>query len=151
MAYRYDRVNRLEPTHIFADLPGGLAAAVADPVWFLGRQWQLGEHQGEDAASPVQVGVRAGQVPLDPYDGDPALDPRVVPAEAIIEAEPGGWWTVGRRARLGAAAAPSLPTGAHDDLRFHDLIAPYDRLNGRFDGRAIYARRTELGVPASVF
>ena len=151
MPLRIDFNSRLEPRRPAGDLQQGFRAEVADPVWFLGRQWQMGEHQGEDAASPVQVSVRAGQVPLDPYDGDPALDPRVVPAEAIIEAEPGGWWTVGRRARLGAAASASLPAGTHDDLRFGDLVAPYDRLNGDFDGRAIYARRTELGVPASVF
>ena len=85
----------------------------------------MGEHQGEDAASPVGVAVRRRRVAVDPVDGDPALDPRVTPAEAIIEAEPGGWWTVGRRVRLGLAAASSVPAGlapeADASLRLHEL------------------------------
>src|SRR5215216_2511300 len=97
MPYRYDDVHRLAPTHVFADRAGGVKAEVADPAWFLGRQWQLGEHAGEDAASPVRVAYRAGLVPVDPFDGDPRLDPRVVPAEAIVEAEPDDFWTPGRR------------------------------------------------------
>ena len=33
----------------------GLAARVADPLWALARQWQVGEFVGEDAASPIVV------------------------------------------------------------------------------------------------
>jgi hypothetical protein len=32
------------------DLKHSLAAQVRDPLWFLARQWQLGEFRGEDAA-----------------------------------------------------------------------------------------------------
>jgi hypothetical protein len=155
MPTRFDLNTRLEPMRPGGDLDAGFRADVADPVWFLGRQWQMGEHQGEDAASPVEVSVRAEQTALDPYDDDPALDPKVVPAEAIIEAEPGGWWTVGRRARIGRAGASSLPVNlppaTHAELRFHDLVAPYDRLNGAYDGRVLYERRAALGLAAGLF
>ena len=32
------------------DIDEGMRARVADPVWFLARQWQLGEQRGEDAS-----------------------------------------------------------------------------------------------------
>ena len=51
----FDVVLRLEADPNQTDLARGLAAEVADPAWFLGRQWQMGEHQGEDASSPVSV------------------------------------------------------------------------------------------------
>jgi hypothetical protein len=154
MPTRFDLNTRLEPLRPGGDLDAGFRAEIADPLWFLGRQWQMGEHQGEDAASPVEVSVQASQTPLDPYDGDPSLDPKVLPAEAIIESEPGGWWTIGRRARLGLAAAalvPALPADQDAALRFADLVAPYDRLNGGYDGRAVYERRVALGLPATLF
>lgn len=37
------------------ELTEGLAARVADPLWALARQWQVGEFHGEDAASPIVV------------------------------------------------------------------------------------------------
>jgi hypothetical protein len=151
----FDNHLRTEPRRPETDLDVGFRAEVADPAWFLARQWQLGEHQGEDAASPVRVNVVASRTPLDPYDKDPALDPMVVPAEAIIESEPDGWWTIGRRARIGVAAPPFLPVGvtaAQDAaLRFVGLVGPYDRLNGLYDGLAMYRQRVALGLPASLF
>ena len=47
--------NRVEPSPRSESLRPGLTAAVRDPLWFLTRQWQLGEFQGEDAASPAFV------------------------------------------------------------------------------------------------
>jgi hypothetical protein len=49
--------HRLEPRLRGADPAEGLRAAVHDPLWFLGRQWQVGELLGEDTASPVAVRV----------------------------------------------------------------------------------------------
>ena len=48
---------RLEPRVSDPTLAPGLDAAVEDPLWLLGRQWQLGELDGEDAGSPVGVDV----------------------------------------------------------------------------------------------
>jgi hypothetical protein len=52
--------NRLEPRPRAANVQASLRAEVRDPLWFLGRQWQLGEFQGEDAGSPafVELGWR---------------------------------------------------------------------------------------------
>ncbi|MGY1684980.1 hypothetical protein ACI8AK_05260 [Geodermatophilus sp. SYSU D00867] len=154
MPYRYDLARRLEPIRPAGDLDRGFRAEIADPLWFLGRQWQLGEHRGEDAASPVQVRVQASHVPIDPYDGDPAMDPRLVPAEAIVESEPGEWWTPGRRVRVGLTAAAHLSEQQRADASLHlpPLPPPYDRLPaGALDGRALHQRRAELGLPAAPF
>ena len=155
MPLRYDLFYRLEPRRPFGDLDAGFRAAVSDPLWFLARQWQLGEHQGEDAGSPVQISYSATQVPIDPYDGDPALDPQVTPPEVIVEAEPDDWWTTGRRIRLGQAAAGLLPAGLTPEqdaaLRLGDLAAPYDGFSGGVDGLACYRARAELGLPGTLF
>lgn len=128
---------RLEPGR--PDTDEGLRARVADPVWFLARQWQLGEHQGEDASTPVMVDLLPRHVPLR-YDR-PDLDPTVIPAEALLEAEPGDWWTVGRRVRLGRAAAGRLDPEAAAAALFGALPAPYERLAGGVDGRAVFQQR----------
>jgi hypothetical protein len=83
--------NRVEPSPRSESLLPGLTAAVRDPLWFLTRQWQLGEFQGEDAASPafVSVAVRAGRL-----DGWQAGDATAQtydgagPLEAMAEREP---------------------------------------------------------------
>jgi hypothetical protein len=131
----------LEPLSPPADFHNGLRARVADPVWFLTRQWQLGEHQGEDASSPVTVAVRVTHEPLRYAPRRPDLDPTVVPAEPLVEAEPGDWWTLGRRIRLGRTAAPllaTLPPQRLAVLRFGTLPAPYETLSGTIDGRAVF-------------
>ena len=144
----------LEPGR--TDPEAGLRAEVADPVWFLARQWELGEFQGEDASSPVRVILTPQQVPLR-YDATrPHLDPTVIPGEALIEAEPGDWWTVGRRARAGSAVAPLLGADDLDDFRFGPLPAPYEELSEAVDGRAVFVAGVlaghtvwrDLGVPS---
>jgi len=90
--------TRLEPRARGADMRPSLEARVHDPLWLLGRQWQVGEFQGEDAGTPIAARLRgradlitawragpegAGPVgtgPVQPYDGAIAL-------EAIIERE----------------------------------------------------------------
>ena len=155
MALRYDLYRRLEPRRPSGNLDIGFRAAVHDPAWFLARQWQLGEHQGEDAGSPVMISYVASQVPVDLYAGDPAMDPQVIPPEAIVESEPEDWWTTGRRIRLGQAASGHLPNGlaAEQDaaLRLDDLAPPYDRFSGAYDGLACYRARVTLGLPDEVF
>jgi hypothetical protein len=156
MVYRYDSVRRLEPAHPYTDLGRGISAEVADPVWFLGRQWQLGEHRGEDAASPVRVEYRASVLPIRPFDGDPQLDPQVVPTEAVIESEPDDFWTVGRRVTIGRAVERSAneagrPLPDDEALRLSDLAPPYDVLDGGYDGRLLFRDRVPLDLPDDWF
>jgi hypothetical protein len=150
-----DVVFRLEADPFQHDLTRGWAAELADPVWLLGRQWQLGEHQGEDASSPVSVEIHTRHTPIAPLDGQPQLDPRGVPAEAIVESEPGDWWTTGRRVRIGravAAAAGEAGITLPDSLRLGRLPAPYDLLDDSgFDGRALWRDRAVLGLDEAWF
>jgi hypothetical protein len=138
----------LEPCRPDIDL--GMRARVADPVWFLARQWQLGEHQGEDASSPVAVAVDASHTPLTYDPARPDLDPTVVPAEALLEAGPDDWWTIGRRIGLGRRVTPMIagePTAVVDTWRFAALPAPYEAFTGAIDGAAVFAAGALAGDP----
>ena len=93
--YRLPRVvayNRLEARPRTTDFTRSLRAEVRDPLWLLTRQWQFGEFQGEDAASPVTARIayrhtRTGLVSL--RDGDAfRFDPETMPLETRIEREP---------------------------------------------------------------
>ncbi|MFD2767180.1 hypothetical protein [Micromonospora eburnea] len=84
--------TRLEPRTRRADLSPALQARTADPLWLLGRQWQLGEFLGEDAGSPVAARVQAEVLPLTRYraggrTGDAIPLPGQVPLEAYVERE----------------------------------------------------------------
>jgi hypothetical protein len=149
MAFIFDIVQRLEADPA-GDLARGFAAETADPLWLIGRAWQLCEHEGEDASSPVRAAYRCRQTPIDPLDGDPAQDPRTTPAEAIVESEPGDRWTVGLRVRVGRAvqaAASAAGVALPADARLAGLPVPYDHLDDSgFDGRILWERRGALGL-----
>ena len=52
--------RRLEGTNVDPEMTEGLSARLADPLWALARQWQVGEFHGEDAASrrpPVGISL----------------------------------------------------------------------------------------------
>jgi len=86
--------NRLEGRPRTLDFTRSLRAEVRDALWFLTRQWQLGELQAEDAASPIdarlatrmasfeRVSLRGG--PSEPYD-------ETVPLEVSVEREVFPW------------------------------------------------------------
>ncbi|MFJ2580825.1 hypothetical protein [Kitasatospora aureofaciens] len=140
---------RLEPARPAGDPERGFAAELADPAWLVGRQWQLGEHQGENATSPVRVTAALRHVPIGPIARRPGLDPLTVPAEAAIETGPEDWWTTGRRIRLGRAASEAAASALPAAHLFSDLTEPYTALNGRgFDGRSIAHDTTLLADPA---
>jgi hypothetical protein len=165
----FDHYLRLEPRQPDFDFDRGIQAEIGDPLWFLGRQWQMGEHQGEDAGSPVRVSAWVARRPVDPVGGDPRWDPKVVPPEAIVEGEPGGWWTIGRRIRYGARFKPfvdvaTLPIEcflclpARDSRAYGtEVPAPYDQFNSQageriyLDGEALWQRPGHSGVPEASF
>jgi hypothetical protein len=81
--------NRLEGRPRSADFERSLRAEVRDPLWFLTRQWQFGEFEGDDAGAPIDARIAYETAPLDgyrsgadilPYDGK-------VPLEARVEGE----------------------------------------------------------------
>lgn len=92
--YRKPRVvafNRLEARPRTKDFTRSMRAEIRDPLWILTRQWQFGEFQGEDAASPVTARIAYQHEPIDrialgngkaaPFDLD------VMPLEAYVENE----------------------------------------------------------------
>ena len=97
---------RLEPDPHQRDLERGWAAELVDPAWLLGRQWQMGEHAGEDASSPMVVQFKSIATPIGAAAQQQDLDPATVPAQAVLESEPGDWWTTGRRVRIGRSPPP---------------------------------------------
>ena len=143
----FNLFRRLEPRQPDVNLDRGFRAETADAAYFIGKQWAMGEHVGEDASSPVQVQVRSQHVPIDPINDDPLLDPKVVPIEAIMEHEHNDWWTPGRRVHLGQAYAqsqslgPPQPSDASRSFGTDEtkLPPPYGQLNGRaWDGLEFY-------------
>ena len=78
---------RLEPVPADpADVDEALRAEVGDPVWMLARQWQLGEHAGANASSPVRYRLQVSQTPLRAPVGRSYADPVRLPGEAVLEA-----------------------------------------------------------------
>jgi hypothetical protein len=88
--------KRVECGAIDGELTEATEARIADPLWMLGRQWQVGEFKGEDAASPVIVEAEFEHAPitrlrLGPPDGrGPVLQRERggLPLEAAVEREP---------------------------------------------------------------
>jgi hypothetical protein len=81
--------NRLEVSPRSKNYQQSLAMETHDPMWFLCRQWQFGEFEGEDAATAAEARVlgrhaRAGEIVLrgarQPYD-------ELLPLEAVVEQE----------------------------------------------------------------
>lgn len=126
---------RMEPRNVAGSLEPGLAARVADPLWMLGRQWQLGELLAEDAGSPTSVDLaaetakvarfrRVGEAVGVPYD--PAAMPLDVMAADEVRQAPR--WTVRLRVDTGRAFARLLREagmgGYSDALRTAHALEP---------------------------
>ena len=87
--------HRLEPRVRGGDPAAGLRAAIHDPLWLLGRQWQMGELLGEDAAFPVAVRIETEESQLSRFRAGDAgatqpvdYDPHATPLEVTVEREP---------------------------------------------------------------
>ena len=113
--------TRLEPRCRREDMRASLEARLHDPLWLLGRQWQLGELRGTDGGSPVVARFRAECARLSRYrpglagDGAAAArayDPARTPLEALVESEP---------ARKGGG--PDLRLAAEAGLHFLRLLS----------------------------
>jgi hypothetical protein len=100
---------RTEARGTSGDLAAGLACRVADPLWLLGRQWQIGELLGEDAGSPVGVDLAAEAAMISRFrragqTSGQAYDPAVQPLD-VLTADPvrstGGSWTARLRVDTG--------------------------------------------------
>ena len=86
--------NRLEPRPRTDDFSRSLKAEVRDPLWFITRQWQLGELDSEDAGSPIDARLMTRRLPIDRFasgDNIPHAYDETIPLETIVEREPIAW------------------------------------------------------------
>ena len=88
-------ITRLETQPTAINLQAGLAAALADPLWLLSRQWQFNEFQGEDAGTPLRLKFEVQGVKVDAFRAGTDLaapwqpiGDHDVPLETRVEAEP---------------------------------------------------------------
>lgn len=82
--------TRLEPRTRDDSLPG-LNARIADPLWLLARQWQIGELDGSDNGSPIAVHVEQEDGEITRWvkgssGGRASPYPVGVPVEALTDA-----------------------------------------------------------------
>lgn len=101
----YTNWLRFEPRPRAASLEDSFEARVHDPLWLMGRQWQLGEFQGEDVGTPVQVRMSVTNAPIDAVAVGSAVrsyDPSSEPLEMLVEQEalPSAGASVWRRTAL---------------------------------------------------
>jgi hypothetical protein len=85
------RWNRLEGRPRTHDFDRALRAEARDALWFLARQWQLGEFQGDDAGSPVLARTCVDLTSIDRFQpGRGAVKPvdRSTPLESRVERRP---------------------------------------------------------------
>ncbi len=169
--------TRLEPRTRSAGVEHGLQARIYDPLWFLARQWQMGEFLAEDAGMPVAARLRgeaakptryhAGPIGPGPSEGRP-YDART-PLETVVERERltgGGAFHPARAVEAGLHFLRLL--GAHDVAQYGDayretyaLQVPAEAdldadsaryltvMNGRaVDGRLLYGDLVETLRPA---
>jgi hypothetical protein len=85
--------TRLEPHPREGEMQRSLQAQVRDPLWFLARQWQVGEFLGDDAGSPVQATLGVEQRSVTTYRPGPATGTTIaldttLPIEVHVEREP---------------------------------------------------------------
>ncbi len=106
MAEQPQSWTRIRPRRRTIDPGVGLAARVADPLWLLCRQMQMGEFAGDDGATPTSIRITAKWAPFThwrPGSLDVAQDwlpyDRDRPLEALVEDD---------RTLVGGQAPPML-------------------------------------------
>jgi hypothetical protein len=147
--------NRLEPRPRAPQVAETLAAEVRDPLWFLARQWQLGEFRGEDAGSPAVVRLTTrltrpaawaspgGDVTLGTGPVEPVVLGEAFGADLATRVELGHTFL----ALLGDRYAPAaVPAAVVTDVRAAFSVRPWTAV--RAVGRAF--RVTDAALAADV-
>jgi len=92
-AYRIPSItayNRMEPRPRSENFERSLRAEVRDPLWFLTRQWEMGEFESEDAGSAIDARLITKQIHVDRValrDNKGILYDEMVPMEMLVERE----------------------------------------------------------------
>lgn len=82
--------NRLETSPRTANFDRSLKAEIRDALWMLTRQWQFGEFEGEDAATPVTAQILGMHTSMDRVSfpsGQPFAFNQDMPLETHVERE----------------------------------------------------------------
>jgi len=89
---------RLEPRSRRDSIDAGLEARVYDPLWLLGRQWQVNEFKAEDAGSPTAFHLEgdafqltryfAGDLPASGVAQGQFFAASTAPLEVLVQREP---------------------------------------------------------------
>jgi hypothetical protein len=119
--------NRLEARPRTVDFSRSLRAEVRDALWLLTRQWQMGEFQAEDAASPIDARLATRLARFDRVSfagGPPQPYDESVPLEVAVEREDFPW---------------TLPARIEAGQRFLGLLAPAVRAAVLAPARAAFA------------
>jgi len=104
-----------------------LAMRIADPLWMLGRQWQMGEFLGEDNGSPIQVKINAKKEHLNQYAfqekknnklvwGDKSIALDSIPPEVVVERMELQIHSLREKVRIGQALEQLIKDNNKDDL-----------------------------------
>src|ERR1051325_6660044 len=83
--------NRLEGRPRRKDFDRALRAEVRDALWFLTKQWQVGDFRGDDGGPPFYARLLAEIEPLksfEPAVGDPVPLDDSLPLETKVEQRP---------------------------------------------------------------
>jgi len=83
--------NRLEARPRTENFERSLRAEVRDALWFLTRQWQMGELESEDAGSAINARIITHQLHVDRIalkDDKGRLYNEAMPMETLVEREP---------------------------------------------------------------
>lgn len=110
------------------DISRGIQARIADPLWMLARQWQVGEFQGEDAGSPIEIELDYSTQGVDTFavtDQTHSYDPEDIPLETLVERESQkvDWRN---RVKLGQQVERSIRANLPDQAQ--DIITEYRTL-----------------------
>ena len=129
-----------------------------DALWFLTRQWQFGEFQGEDAGSPIDARLAYATTKLARYvprTGGVTDFPQALPLKAVVEREPAPadlatHRQILRNMTLALEAEELDPITRRNVLTAYRVAYPLDtaRLAGAFDGET---RRLLLFEGAHLF
>jgi hypothetical protein len=102
-----------------------LEGRIYDPLWLLGRQWQVREFVGDDAGSPINAELQALSVPLAAYQSGTAqpIACGQFPLDALAGPEPRDEPTLFERAEAGAQLTDLLAASGCSAAGIAGLVA----------------------------